>query len=197
LVLLELPAPVDLHLAARLAHIDDAQLQRWNPAYLRGRMPDGSPYHLLIPATQRATVERTLGMLPQYAWREWREMKLREAQRIDTLGMAYDIDTQALAAINRVEPNATLAAGTRLLLPGRSDIAASVAAVEPIPAPAEPASTVCTVRAGDTLLEIARRYRVRFEDLLRWNRLSRQSTLRLGQHLVLAAPASANELATD
>ncbi|TLY49064.1 MAG: lytic transglycosylase domain-containing protein, partial [Gammaproteobacteria bacterium] len=28
LVLLELPAPVDLHLAARLAHLDDAQLQR-------------------------------------------------------------------------------------------------------------------------------------------------------------------------
>jgi len=200
LVLLELPAPIDLRLAARLAHVDDALLQRWNPAYLRGRMPERGPYHLLVPAARSAAIEHTLGALPQYAWREWREMRLREAQRIDTLGMAYDIDTPALAAINHVEPDATLAAGTRLLLPGRSEIA-TLAAVEAVAVPAvatvDPALTVCTVRAGDTLWEIARRYRVRIEDLLQWNRLSRSSTLKLGQRLVLEAPASKGQLATD
>ncbi|TLY49057.1 MAG: LysM peptidoglycan-binding domain-containing protein [Gammaproteobacteria bacterium] len=118
-------------------------------------------------------------------------MKLREAQRLDTLGMAYDVDVQALAAINRVESNATLDAGTRLLLPGRSDVAASVALFEPSPETAiavSVASTACTVRAGDTLWDIARRYRVRIEDLMQWNRLSRSSPLRLGQKLVLAEP---------
>lgn len=195
LVLLELPAPVDLHLAARLAHLDDTQLQHWNPAYLRGRMPERGPYHLLVPADRRKTIESALGMLPQYAWREWREMKLREAQRLDTLGMAYDIDTRALAAINSVEADATLAAGARLLLPGRSDIAAPLATLEATPTPtgtADLASTACTVRAGDTLWDIARRYRVRIDDLLQWNRLSRSSPLRLGQRLVLTEPADNN-----
>ncbi len=198
LVLLELPAPVDLHLIARLAHLDDTQLQHWNPAYLRGRMPEQGPYHLLVPVSQRTAIERTLGMLPQYAWREWREMKLREPQRLDTLGMAYDIDTQALAAINRVEAGATLAEGTHLLLPGRSDGAVAIAAVEPSPTPAamlaDPASTSCTVHSGDTLWDIARRYRVRIDDLLQWNRLSRSSTLKLGQRLVLSAPAAKHSL---
>src|SRR6185437_6169781 len=97
----------------------------------------------------------------------------------DTLAMAYDLDPQALATINHVDADATLPAGRRLLLPGRdNNLVAGVAA---IPAVASPAGTAaagsCTVREGDTLWDIARRYRLRVEDLMQWNRLSRSSTL--------------------
>ena len=85
LTLMELPAPLDLHLAAQLAHVDLAQLRRWNPAYLKSRMPQSGPFHLLVPATRRAAMENTLAKLPQYAWRDWREMKLRQPQSVETL----------------------------------------------------------------------------------------------------------------
>ncbi len=194
--LLELPAPVNLHLAARLAHIDFAQLQRWNPAYLRLRMPDSGPFHLLVPATRRAQIERVLGMLPQYAWRDWRETKLQQPQSVDTLGMAYDIDVHALAAINDVDAEASLPAGTQLLLPKRGASTVTLVKAELPAAPAAVApnadgSGTCTVHSGDTLWDIARRYGVRVEDLLQWNRLPRNTTLRLGQRLLLGEPQRA------
>lgn len=199
LALLELPAPLDLHLAAKLAGMDYDRLQRFNPAYLKGRMPERGPFHLLVPTTRRAAIEKTLGMLPQYAWRNWREIRLQQPQNLDTLGMAYDVDATALAQINRVSaPTTTLPAGTRLMLPARGDEAVPTMAVA-TSAQAAPARSVaspaqndadgtCTVRAGDTLWDIANRYGVHMEDLLHWNRLSRNATLRLGQKLMLSGP---------
>lgn len=198
---LELQAPVDLRLAAKLVGIDFAELQRLNPAYVKGRMPDHGPFHLLVPATRRAAVEKALGMLPQYAWQNWREVKLQQPQNLETLSMAYEVDAAALAQINHVPATATtLPAGTRLMVPGRgtdapaAPAAALVSNADTAPktsasAAAAPAKEgTCTVRPGDTLWDIANRYGVRMEDLLHWNRLSRNATLRLGQKLLLSSP---------
>ncbi len=193
--LLELSAPIDLRLAAQLAHMDLAQLRRWNPAYLKARMPDGGPFHLLVPATRRAEIERVLGMLPQYAWRDWRETKLQQAQSVDTLSMAYDLDARALAAINGVDGSVSLPAGAGVLLPAHGGGGLVAVAAEPSSSAAPSTSTTgetqagtCMVRPGDTIWEIARRYSVRVEDLLQWNRLPRNTTLRLGQRLLLSRP---------
>ena len=191
--LITLPAPIDLRLAAQASGIDYAQMQRWNAAFLKGRMPDGGPYHLLVPAPRRAALERALGMLPQYTWRDWRDTRLQQPQSVDTLAMAYDLDPQALAVINRIDATATLPAGTRLLLPGRDNNpparAGSTASTTLAAAVTQAAADdACTVRSGDTLWDIARRYRLRIDDLLKWNRLPHDATLHLGQHLRLAAP---------
>lgn len=44
------------------------------------------------------------------------------------------------------------------------------------------------VRRGDSLWTIARRYRLALDDLMRWNRLTERSVLRVGQELQLAEP---------
>jgi membrane-bound lytic murein transglycosylase D len=141
---LELPAPLDLHLAAKLAGMDFAKLQRLNPAYRKGYMPEQGPFHLLVPAARRATIEKTLGLMPQYAWRNWHEIRLQQPRSLDILSMAYAVDGMALAQINHVEANATLPAGTSVLLPGPgSDTPASAevavsAMANPPPASATP-----------------------------------------------------------
>lgn len=45
-----------------------------------------------------------------------------------------------------------------------------------------------TVRSGDTVFAIAKRYRVDYRDLARWNRLGRDYAIQVGQVLVLHAP---------
>jgi membrane-bound lytic murein transglycosylase D len=190
---MDLPAPVDLHLAAQLSGVDFSQLQRWNPGYLKARMPDRGPFQLIVPATHRATIERVLGMMPQYAWRDWKQMKLQQPQTVDMLSMAYDLDARALASINGVDAAANLPAGRQLLLPGHGGND-TVVAVDPAPAtPSAALATTgknagCTVRSGDTLWNIAKRYGVRIDDLLQWNRLPRNATLRLGQRLQVSEP---------
>lgn len=190
-VLLELPAPVDLHLVARLADIDMNRLRALNPAFLRGRMPVEGPFNVLVPAVRRVAIESTLGKLPQYVWRNWHEVVLKQAETLDLFATLADIDRSALADVNGHAADIALPPGTRLLIPGTAkDIDLAVA--EPAPATddapaAAPDSLV--VHAGDTLWDIARRYGLHVEDLLRWNGLSRNATLRLGQHLLLNEPA--------
>src|SRR6185503_11908709 len=50
---LDLPAPVDLQLAARLTGLDPVRLRQLNPGYIRGRMPASGPLRLLVPSAQR------------------------------------------------------------------------------------------------------------------------------------------------
>ena len=187
LVVLELPAPVDLRMAAHLADLDDAQLRHLNPGFVRGHMPAQGPFNLVIPAHRRSAVEQTLGKMPQYVWRTWHEAVLKQDQALDSFAMLDDLDPSALATINGLAAETTLPAGTHLLLPGPpkdSELAAAVAA----PSPTAPGSVV--VHAGDTLWDIARRFGLHVNDLVAWNGIGRDTTLHLGQHLLLNAPTS-------
>ena len=190
LALIELPAPLDLDLAARLAALDLAHLRRLNPGFLRARMPSNGPYHLLVPAARRQVLERTLGKLPQYAWRDWHAVTLKQSETISLFASQSDLDASALATINEVPADAELPPGTRLLLPGRAaGDNAIVEAVKPATAPA--ATGTLTVHPGDTLWSIARVNNVKLDDLVRWNGLDRTATLHLGQRLRLSAPSAA------
>ena len=62
--------------------------------------------------------------------------------------------------------------------------------VRPATVPAPPAGDVRThtVQPGDTLWDIARRYRLTLSQLLRWNGLGERATLSPGQRLRVAAP---------
>ncbi|MDR3388899.1 MAG: transglycosylase SLT domain-containing protein [Rudaea sp.] len=188
LALIEFPAPVDLDLAAHLAKIDEQHLRHLNPGLLHARMPAEGPFHLLVPASRRLVIEQTLGKLPQYAWREWHEVSLKQPETLSLFASANDLDLSALVAINGVAGDASLAPGTRLLLPGRAG--ANSELVQDLAPPALPETTpgVVSVHAGDTLWSIARHYGVRVDDLLRWNGLSRTTMLRLGLRLRLSAP---------
>jgi membrane-bound lytic murein transglycosylase D len=188
LALIEFPAPVDLDLAAHLAKIDEQRLRHLNPGLLHARMPAEGPFHLLVPASRRLAIEQTLGKLPQYAWRDWHEVSLKQTENLSLFASANDLDLSALMAINSVAGDASLAPGTRLLLPGHTGANSELVQDLTPPAPLESAPGVLSVHAGDTLWSIAHHYGLRVDDLLRWNGLSRTTTLRLGLRLRLNAP---------
>jgi peptidoglycan lytic transglycosylase D len=190
LALLDLPGPVDLNLAARLAGIDLGRLHRYNPGFLHGRMPDRGPFHLLVPATRRVAIEQTLDRLPRSAWRNWHEVVLKQNETLDLFAMLGNVDATALAAVNGHAADESLPPGTRLLLPGHADDTDTAVAY---PAPVDDDTYVIppeslVVHAGDTLWQIAHRYGLHVDDLLRWNGLTRNARLRLGQHLLLSEP---------
>ena len=182
LTAISLPAPLDLQLAARLTDMDAMRLRQLNPGYVHGRMPSAGPYRLLLPETQSRMLTATLDKLPQPLWREWHEIALHESETLDVLAQAHDIDAAALASANALAPDATLAPGTRVLVPGRG-AATAVAALSHTVESAE----THIVRAGDTLWRIARSAHVALSDLLQWNGLAHNSTLHLGQRLLLHA----------
>ena len=193
LAVLDLPGPVDLNLAARLSGIDIGRLHRYNPGFVRGRMPVHGPFHLLVPAARRVAIEQALDRLPRDAWRNWHEVVLKQTETLDLFAMLGDVDAAALATVNGHAPAEPLPPGTRLLLPGHAEDT-DIALADPAPAEDDtynvpPDSLI--VHAGDTLWEIAHRYGLHVDDLLRWNGMTRKAKLRLGQHLLLSEPDDA------
>lgn len=183
LEMVALPAPLDLTLAARISGMDVARLRQLNPGYLRGRMSPSGPFRLLLPKEQSRDLTTNLNRVPQPLWRDWHEIVLRNAEPLDVLAQAHGMDAPTLAAANAIAADATLAAGTRVLLPGRGE--------EP-PVEARASATngtdIHVVRSGDSLWSIARDGHVLLSDLLRWNDLTPRSILRPGQRLRVQAP---------
>lgn len=188
LVSIELPAPVDFALVTRLTGLELAELRRLNPAYLAAHMPRGGPYRLVLPETRRAALEPILARLPPARWRDWHEVTLAQAEPIGVLATAQDLEPAVLAAIHHVAADAVLPPGTRVLLPGNGDRVAAASPSRAATAPITPAGAIYVVRSGDTLWRIAEQRRVPLADLLRWNGLTRDTVLHLGQRLHLRDP---------
>lgn len=113
---------------------------------------------------------------------------------LSAIARATQLDADQLALLNPAFRRGVVSpqAGRELLVPlaaAEKFDAFQLPVVATTAAPAEPRSdgaTQHTVRSGDTLGAIARRYRVRVRDLLAWNGLTARSMLRIGQRIRLS-----------
>jgi len=113
-----------------------------------------------------------------------------------TIARRHKLTVAELAAANNMPQGAPLQIGRKLIIPGKSSSAASVAASSKpaaTPAKAAPAgkapepkaSLVHVVRSGETLGGIARRYQVRVGDIALANNIADPAKIQLGQTLVI------------
>lgn len=177
---IELEASMDLRLAARLAGLPVDDLRRWNGAYRRDRMAADLPHRLLLPTTAVARFEANAGNVPPALWADWREQRAGRSGAIAGWAGQFGIPVGVLALANALEPEASVAPSTRLLLPGKE--ASSIDDTQATPARDH------VVVAGDTLSGIARRHSIPLRELRRLNPRA-NGTLRIGQRLNLGAGA--------
>lgn len=182
LVAVELPQPIDLDLAARLAGLTPDVLRALNPGYRRARMPDDAPHHLLLPQPAQARFAALYGRLPAATWAGLHPYRLRHPVRLADLLPADDPRIGALAQANAVAADARLPARRVLWLPGdiRSAELTRLRA-------GRNDDLRHRVRSGETLWAIAHAHRIAVHELERWNHLH-GSTLHPGQWLRLTAP---------
>jgi len=83
-------------------------------------------------------------------------------------------------ATNNIRSAHRLQVGQKLTIPGRGGSGA-------VPSGSE--KVTHTVRRGESASVIAAKYSVSLSDLLSWNKLSRTSTIRVGQKLAVYQPA--------
>jgi membrane-bound lytic murein transglycosylase D len=105
---------------------------------------------------------------------------VRRGESLWSIARASGMSVDRLASINGMDPGETLKAGRKLKLRGSSSGGAAAA---PVTGTGE--QVTYTVRRGDTLSHIARRFSVSVAQILSWNGLSKSDHLMPGQRIVM------------
>lgn len=200
----ELPEPfpalafesVEIARSAKLDALDKAlgletgTLAKLNPELRRNATP-ATAYALKVPPGAGPTVIASLDSLPRYvapASPSTTTHRVRSGETLSAIASRYRTSVSELMRLNRLRSANRLSIGQRLTVPDRggSRSSESVAAA-PAPAVASAASGEVVrhrVRAGESLWQIASRYRTTIDRLRRDNGLS-GSFLRTGQVLTV------------
>jgi membrane-bound lytic murein transglycosylase D len=147
--------------------------------------------HLVVPVAREAAGHYSLSQ-PQrqqqlQAVQRDGQRHLHQVQRGDTLwdlARNYNVSVNQITRWNGMAPNDLLRPGQQLViwLPGGTTQAAAVRVHAP---PAQLQSVTYTVRRGDSLYTIAKRFNVTIAQLREWNGLPQRGYLQPGQRLTL------------
>ncbi len=193
-----LPRDMDVALIARLAEVPVEDFKALNPSAHRPMLLAAGTPRILLPWDNAEIFQRNIdnyeGRLASWtAWVAPKTMKVSEAaQRV---GMSED----ELRSINKIPPRMMIKAGSALLVPRlakhQSDVSSKLADNGQLNLTPEKVlrKQFIKARKKDTLESIAKRYRVSVEQLAQWNGLSKTSSLKNGQKLVIMVSGKARK----
>lgn len=148
---------ISLDVAAQLSGISEKNLRKYNGGLLYGVTPPNGPHTLMLPsyrvkAFKKNLAEEILAGKPTYRLPTTHTVVAGET--IGSIAIQYGLSQRQLRELNRLE-NDLIKTGQRLaVLNAKSDSSSSKAGS------ADTASTAYVIKPGDTLSEIAQKFRV-------------------------------------
>ena len=197
LALVETGGQIDLALAAELAKLDVSEIYRLNPGFNRWATDPDGPHRLLLPVEKAETFRQALAALPPESRVRWVRYRIREGDSLSVIAARHGITVSLLREANSLRGN-RIRAGDHLLIPRASRPGEAYA----LSAERRQAALLSrngkgrrieyTVRAGDSLWEIARAHGVGVRRLAKWNGMAPTDPLRVGRRLVIWVEESAS-----
>ncbi|MGA7800711.1 MAG: LysM peptidoglycan-binding domain-containing protein, partial [Gammaproteobacteria bacterium] len=181
---------IDLGLAAKLAGISLKTLYHLNPGFNRWATDPNGPHRLVLPIDAAERFEEKLAKLPKDKRVHWNRHEVHSGETLSGIAMHYHTTVALLRKVNKLHGN-TIRAGHHLLIPVASrqlDKYAFTEIERQLHAQSRRRSgrrVHYTVRNGDSLWVIARRYRVGVRQLAHWNGMATRDALHIGQKLVV------------
>lgn len=194
---------IDIDLAARLAGLPLDEFKQLNPQMNKPVVLAAGTPQVLLPYDNanrfvRAVAQHRGNLASWTAWVAPKTVKPADAAR--QVGM----DEAQLRAVNNIPKGMLVKAGSTLLVPRAAHRTENVAehiaehatlALAPDLPPLRKLSFKAG-RKGDTVVAVAKRYRVRPEQVAQWNGTSAGARFKPGQAVVVMVPAKAVRLAS-
>jgi membrane-bound lytic murein transglycosylase D len=174
---------IDVRLAAKLAEMSVEEFIALNPGFSRPVIRADMTPRIVLPADRVDIFHENLTKYDDKSLVSWQTYQPRRGESLDSIARKFNVSLAQLKEVNGITPRAR-AMPALLVVPadGSRDLGRlPIMYAPPIPL-AGPRTFVHTVKAGETLPGIAGRYRVKVEDLRRWNKIGR---LTAGQKLVI------------
>ena len=181
---------IDVKLAAEMAGISMDEFAALNAAHSRPVILQKEDEVLLLPVENvnifHANLEKTKQPLVS-----WQACPTKKGEQLDGLADRYGISVEKLKTVNGIHSSVKVSSGQTLLVPLNGEEAENKFTAFNTNLPPTDYRMLNavrhTVRRGDTLSTIARRYHVKLSSLKSWNRGVR--ILRPGQHIMVAQPS--------
>jgi membrane-bound lytic murein transglycosylase D len=180
---------IDVELAAEMAGISMEEFAALNPAHNRPVILQKEDEFMLLPVENVGTFNTNLERASQPLV-SWQACPTKKGEDLDDIASRYGITTEKLKSVNGIHRSIKASTGQTLLVPLNGEQPENEFTAFNTHLPPTDNSLLNairhTVRRGDTLSGIARRYHVKLSSLKSWNRGVR--ILRPGQHILVAQP---------
>jgi membrane-bound lytic murein transglycosylase D len=162
---------IDVQLAARLAEMPVEQFIALNPGFSRPLIRASLTPRIVLPADKVDVFRDNLAKHDPKSLVSWKAYHPRKGETLESIAKKVGMTLGQLKEVNGIAPRAR--AVPSLLVVPTSGAAALGSRRLPImyapPIPVRVRRIFHTVKAGETLVSIARRYEVSEEDMKRWN----------------------------
>jgi len=184
-------SPTSLRSLARCAGTSLETIQDLNPAVLGSQTPPGRRFEIHIPKGGAEQFAREFAKLPpEKLVAASGKHKVKRGETLGALAKRYGTTVRAIQQANNLGRSTKIRVGQSLRIPGRAGGEALAAA----PA-ARATATRHTVRKGECLAGIARRYGLKTGDLQKANRITDPSRIVAGQVLQIPSRPGAGKSA--
>ncbi|MBD3170536.1 MAG: LysM peptidoglycan-binding domain-containing protein [candidate division Zixibacteria bacterium] len=166
---------ISLSKLAEKMDVSYQQLKDLNPELMRGVTPPNfSNYQLRVPAGYKETFAQIYASLPGEKTTNWITHRVRRGETLSTIAQRYGVRMSAIASSNKLSSRSRIYAGQKLLIPVPAGYKkpASTASSSRYRKPIKTKDGNYTVRRGDSLWEIARRFGTTVTKLKQMNNLS-------------------------
>lgn len=179
---------IDIKLAAKLAEMPVEEFLALNPAFNRPIIPAAVNARIVLPANKVEVFHANLEKHDSKALVSWQTYQPRPGEKLEAVARRFGVPVAQLREVNGITGR-NPKVPSMLVVPvngAANDSGSALALMYAPPVPVAATQTrVHTVKAGETLLSIAGRYKVTPDDLRRWNPIGR---ITVGQLLRVQTP---------
>ena len=141
-----------------------------------------------LPVGSGATFAQQFAELPKEKRTNFVAHKIRKGDTPASLAKRYGVSAEEILLVNKLRSAKSLRVGQSVLIPMNPGAGQLTLAEMRESLRNEPSSTALyTVRSGDSLWSIARRFNISVQQLQSWNGLGARASLKPGQKLTVAA----------
>lgn len=192
----DIPSVTDIEVIAKLVDSDYETIKQLNPELKRWSTPPGvENYQVRLPVGSGAMFAERYAQLPENQRANFVYHKVKKGDTPGALARRYNVRTDDILRFNKLRSTRSLRVGQNLLIPlnpeaGKMSLAElreSLRDDAPAAKAGKGGTKNYTVRSGDSLWKIAKRFSVSEKQLRSWNGLGGKSRLKVGQTLVVSA----------
>ncbi len=173
----------DLAVAASTIPIDKETLFQFNRGYSRGVTPPNGPHKIVVPSVYEKQLAEELQKLSLQQRLRWARHSVRKGEYLGRIARQHGVTVDSIIQANQLSAN-LIKPGQELKIPISSGFH-QYAQVSASDIKIEQGDKVYTVRKGDSLWKISQGNGIALAAILRWNGISKHTTLYPGQQLIV------------